>query len=237
LTAGPAALATDYIPAPAPMLAPQPADYDWTGFFVQATAAPTWNELKTNDPSHFNTTGGFDLDETVFSLGGGYRHQFFNNIVLGASIVFPVGSVGGSSVDTTFFPNRVFYEADVNSAWLANLILGYAMDRWLAYGSIGWGSADVTGRTLNVNSAGALTPGAVQETNATHDLTGYALGFRYAWTDSVIVGATWFRGEAESEDHTVPWNAPGPNLFGLDAEGVAFTVEYKFGPGGLFGIW
>jgi opacity protein-like surface antigen len=213
--------------------------YNWTGFYVGGFASYVDGSLEA-DPAHFATTGKFEDDGWAVGLMGGYRYQFANRVVVGAQIGAPIWTDKGTAEDLVFFPLPAFnppvrYEAKINYVILGTLQLGYAFDRWLPFVVGGVGVADVTGTTYNVNAANAYSPGAKQESSASHLLWTIGFGVDYAVLNNLIAGVRYTYVDVAREGHNVPWNAPPPNDFGLDGHALHFTLAYRF-CGGWWGI-
>lgn len=127
----------------------------WTGFYVSGGAGKATTEMLI-----------FSSDETLVTLGGGYRYQFpATRIVAGLHADYSF-SVGGS---------KTFY--DMDRSWYAGARLGGLLsDSLNAYGSVGYTSVD--GTTLGSDQG--LTLGGGVEWAVTKSVT---LGIDYRRVD------------------------------------------------------
>ena len=118
------AQAADLTYEPAPVAAPAPAAFNWTGFYLGVHAGAAITDFD------YNVEGiGFSDDNTGF-LGGvqaGYNWQF-DNIVIGAQTDF---SYTSAKVSEDGFENKL--------EWLGSTTarVGYAFDNFLVYGKGG----------------------------------------------------------------------------------------------------
>lgn len=113
------------VPVKGPYYKAAPAVFDWTGFYIGAHAG--WGR----------ESGG----ESGFIGGGqiGYNWQFNRNWVLGIE-----GDITGTDISEPTIPARVDYLASIRGR------LGYAAGRTLFYGTVGWGTAQVSGAGVAV---------------------------------------------------------------------------------------
>ncbi|MGE0630732.1 MAG: outer membrane protein, partial [Hyphomicrobiaceae bacterium] len=127
-------------------------------------------------------------------------------------------------------PGIVSYEAQPDYAVLGQLQLGYSMGRWLPYVTGGFGFAEVTGKTLNVNSANVVQVGASQEKTNTHSLWSIGAGIDYAIGSNLVAGLWYLYVDSSDEDYTMPWNAGAgiSNAMGLDSHNVGISLTYRF---------
>lgn len=111
---------------PSPYVQPVAA-FSWTGFYVGANAGYGWGS------SAFNSPGGF-----VGGLQAGYNYQFLNNVVIGVETDFDFAGISGG-------PYSLDYFGTVRGR------LGYAFDRVLLYGTVGfaYGQGSVEGFGLS----------------------------------------------------------------------------------------
>lgn len=161
-----------------PIYKAAPAVFDWTGFYIGAHAG--WGR----------ESGG----ESGFIYGGqlGYNWQFNRNWVIGIE-----GDITGTDISEPTIPAKVDYLASVRGR------LGYAMGRSLFYGTVGWGTAQVSGAGVSV----------------TGDALVLGLGLEYALDRNWSV-----RGEFlhyEFDDGNLPGSA--------NVQAFRLGVNYRFG--------
>jgi outer membrane immunogenic protein len=154
-----------------------PAD-SWTGFHLGAGVGYTWSKAEVdgnydyygNCPD-FACSDDFGSDDDIGSVIGlidaGADYQFLDNLVVGIGADFSVGSAS-ESWDAL---DGVAVDTEIGNSWSIYSRLGFALnDRFLAYGLVGWTSAEVE-QTLSIDSFGW------QETVSNSDwLNGLTLG-------------------------------------------------------------
>jgi len=133
--------------APTPIYSPAPA-YSWTGFYVGLQAGYGWGNVDGEvDVGGGPLAGGYDYDIDGF-LGGvhaGYNHQF-GSFVVGVEGDVDYASLDGDGGGDDPDLGTFYHETELD--WLASLRLraGFAMDRFLIYGTGGlaWAHIDQT---------------------------------------------------------------------------------------------
>lgn len=123
------ALAAD-IYEPPPAAAPPPAytpvsAYDWSGFYLGLQGGYDWNNA---------ASGGFtaDVDGFIGGVYGGYNWQFAGPWVVGIDGSFNWSGASGSSAAAP-----IANSAEVDWKGFIRGRLGYAVDRFLIYGTAG----------------------------------------------------------------------------------------------------
>ncbi len=212
--------ASSVTPSFLPSKAPPAVAYNWTGFYVGANFGGDWGSFNSDPfgftatpvplaalPLLFTGSPNVGLSGSASPgvIGGG---QLGYNWQLGRFVVGWEGDVQGTSlqrsVTSLMFPNcsavglGVFgcntTPGNVTAREIVQgsvrLRLGYAFDRWLVYGTVGWATAD-----MQINSAAAGTPPAFFNTTSSNNeiLNGWTLGagFVYALTDTISLGAEY----------------------------------------------
>ncbi|EFO31785.1 22 kDa outer membrane protein [Roseibium sp. TrichSKD4] len=190
---------TTYEPAPS-------GRFDWSGAYAGGSLGWVWSGFDTTS----SPTGSFDHDTNGFSGGvhGGYNFAITPNIVAGVELDFQM---------TDLYENTVRNGVNVktSSAWnsSARARLGYAMDRFLVYGTAGLAIADLS---INANGASedttalGWTAGAGVEGAISNNLTARV---EYLYQDfgreSFTLGGSKYRAD-------------------LDTSTVRFGLSYKF---------
>jgi outer membrane immunogenic protein len=105
LTAGAATAADLPTKAPAPMIAPPPPLWNWTGWYIGGNLGPGWSRQQLGNDDGLgafnNTNAGFGSTTGVGLTGGfqlGYNYQFANSpIVVGLEGMFNFASIRANS--------------------------------------------------------------------------------------------------------------------------------------------
>jgi outer membrane immunogenic protein len=183
----------------------QPSAFDWTGFYVGATAAYGWGEYDID-------SGGASVTRDADGFTGGayvgYNAMVAPNWVVGGEADLMLGpsdsfSVGGTSVD-------------VDNPWLSTIRgrVGYAFDSFMIYGTgglaLGWGEAEINGRSDDNMHIGWVA-GAGIEAALTENITARA---EYLYVDTTSETYTGGGGASAEAD--------------LDSSLVRLGVGYKF---------
>jgi outer membrane immunogenic protein len=195
LAAGPA-LAAD-MPVKAPILAPPPAAYNWTGFFTGASlGSQSWDisgiyQLPPVDPHHSEATRGvfgghigaqYQVNSWVLGVEAAYNSPFSHSF---SSTVSPSGDCLGISGTV----NRQC-SSRIDNSWTAGARLGYAFDRGMIYGTGGYAAGRVDTRT-NVATTGApLTSTSVNQSGWFAGAGAEYFVTKFLWSD-LILGAEY----------------------------------------------
>jgi outer membrane immunogenic protein len=139
------ALAADLPPpgpapvAPAYYKSPEPAYYNWSGFYLGINGGGAFGTSTWNDPV-FGSTGGFSTSGFLVggTVGGNYQ---FGSFVVGLEGDIDWANLSGSTTVTSCAP----YNCATSSDWLgtARVRAGYAWDRILFYGTGGAAFGDI----------------------------------------------------------------------------------------------
>lgn len=197
-------------------------------WYVGAFGGYVSGELNSNDPSHKESTGDYDDDSPMAGIFIGYQHHFENNWFAGAELIVPVYMEKGTAVDKLYFPDLVTYEASFKYALMLAGKWGYNFGNALPYvfGTVGF--VNVDGKTYNVDLDENYSPGFVQSAAATHFVWQLGGGLDYNFSEVLFAGARVAAFIGAKADHTMPWNEPGPNLFGYDALLIQINIGYRF---------
>jgi outer membrane immunogenic protein len=179
--------------------------FDWTGFYVGATAAYGWGEYDV-DAGAVSATRDYD----GFTGGAfvGYNYAMTPNWIVGAEADIMVGqgdsfTVGGVDVDN-------------NTPVLSTIRgrVGYAFDNFMIYGTgglaLGFGEAEIDGRS---------------DSN-THVGWAVGAGIEAALTENITARAEYMYIDTSSETYTGAGGASADA--DLDASLVKVGVGYKF---------
>jgi high affinity Mn2+ porin len=159
---------------PMPLKAPIPAFYDWTGFYFGAHAGYGWGRgnwtAQNTLVSEPALSGSLDFASRAGGLLGGfqagYNYMLPSHMVLGfeTDLTFPNYLSASQNFTSPAIGQANFSEA-VEFSGTARGRVGYAFDRWLAYGTAGFAlTYDQLSRTQQVGTplAGTAVPGTVE---------------------------------------------------------------------------
>jgi outer membrane immunogenic protein len=237
--------------APAPYVPPVPV-FTWTGFYIGLNAGYNWgnNDLTLyGNPiyaGYFPSGIKSDSDGFTGGIQAGYNWQM-NQFVVGVeadwvwldsgktssgTIAYPSGypsaGVGGASVTST---------GKIGSDWLATLRgrIGYAIDRWMIYGTGGlaWGNVN-SSSTLSasyINTAGVSTLDLWQGKNDDTRF-GWTLGagVEYAITNNITTKLEYLYYDLGSKNYAVVGGTlPAASTRAkMDGNIVRAGLNYKF---------
>jgi outer membrane immunogenic protein len=197
------ALAADMpFKTPAP---PAPTAYNWTGFFTGSSLGwQSWDIsgiYVTPPPDRQHTEGS----RGVFGSHVGAQYQV-NSWVLGVEAAFntpfshtSTSSTGPSGDCNASLPAVQSCSSRINNTWTAGARLGYAFDRFMAYGTGGFASGRVDTATqagnLLTSSTGVRQDGWFAGAGAEYFVT------KFLWSD-LILGAEYQHIDLGTARHT-----------------------------------
>ena len=192
-----------------------PVGFSWTGAYVGVQGGYGWGTSdSTFPPSPTAATYG-DLDGFLGGIYAGANWQT-GNFVFGIEADANISSVDASS---DLNPFGEYIDTDVN--WTAGLRgrIGYAIDRWMVYGTGGLAVADV-------DMAARVLPG-VSFATADETLVGWTAGagLEHAFTDRLIGRAEYRFSDFGELDFVAP---AGPGWLDVKMHTVSVGIAYKF---------
>jgi outer membrane immunogenic protein len=194
IVAGTPALAADMGRRAQPYYGPPPAQlFNWTGFYVGGNAGWGWGSALGTDPSGY-----------LIGLQAGYNFQYASGLLAGIESDIAFSGIEGSGAAGTF---GLDYLGTVRGR------LGFAMDRYLAYGTAGlaYGRGDVSlGGLSNEQTHVGYTLGAGVEAMVAPNITAR---LEYLYVD------------LGRETYTTTL---GPTRASFDANIVRTALNYKF---------
>ena len=162
--------------------APPPPVFTWTGYYFGVQAGGGWGDV---DISALGVDTSNDLSG---AYGGGHlgaRWQF-NQFTIGAEAEINASSIDGSE-SLAAFGGTADLETKVNWFGSVNGELGWALDRWLIYGTAGFAFGGVK------QEESVSIPGDFLSTDQEETATGWTAGagVDYAFTDNLIIGVRY----------------------------------------------
>jgi opacity protein-like surface antigen len=204
---------------------------NWTGWHAGAFGGYVDAGLTSDSSGHEQTTGQYDDNSPILGIRGGYDRQFANGWLAGAELILPLYMSKGTALDTLYFPDsnpRVKYEADFRWGVLLGGRAGRPFGKALPYVFAAAGLGNANGKTLNVDDNDNYSPGFVQSAAATHFIWQAGGGGEYQLTPRVVAGGRVGAFMGAKADHTMPWNEPGPNKFGMKSLLLQANLGYRF---------
>jgi opacity protein-like surface antigen len=198
------------------------------GWYAGAFGNYLSGELNSDDPGHKASTGDYKDDGPMAGVFVGYDFLVEDNWFAAAEVIIPLYMQKGTAVDKLYYPDLVTYEASYRYALFVAGKWGYVYDKVLPYAFLSVGFANVDGKTYNVDDNDNYSPGFVQSAAATHFVWQIGAGVDYQLTPIIFVGARITSFIAARADHTMPWNEPGPNMFGYSGILMQFNAGYRF---------
>lgn len=198
--------------------APVAYTYNWTGWYLGAHVGYLSGTINTTVNPFNALPASTKTNSTFAGIQGGYRHQFSNNVVLGAQLGAPLIA---TKDDTLIFGN--LNEGKMVYSVLGQLQLGYAFGRVMPYVTGGFGLARIKGR--ETTAGGVASPWVTN----THTLGTIGVGVNVAITEHWTAGVVYNRVIASSERYDC-----GPTVcgivgsFDMKANTIAGVLEYRF---------
>jgi len=115
----------------------------WNGLYVGLHGGYGWQDLKGT----FNNTGiatnlsGIDLNGAIVGGQIGYNWQS-GGFLLGVEFDASTLAGGGESVGVPILPDSAVLSGDMSYLSSVRARLGWAINNWLLYGTVGWGFAE-----------------------------------------------------------------------------------------------
>lgn len=230
------AFAADIPAFEAPVVAPVPVVFTWTGPYVGLFAGWAWADAELSDKDGYNPTGTFEYDTDGFYGGAlaGYNYQW-NWLVVGIEGELAWMDLDGDEQDPVF-DGAVGRDGDSIASIEAGLYgaitarAGVAFDRVLVYGKGGFAFADVDASFTDDNAAGTtLVSGTSQE----DWVGGYTIGggAEVAVTQNITMRGEYMFTDLGDLDHTATDNLGSTFKFEHDLDDihtVKVGLSYKF---------
>jgi outer membrane immunogenic protein len=174
--------------------APAPAPFSWTGFYVGGTigagrglsnTTTSFTNLPPNPIDPFSVQGA-NSNSLMVGLHAGYNHQVNRNWVVGVEVDYSGSDASATSVRRQATVNGVPFPNDfISASSKTNSLFSAAMDRWMAYGTVGgaWSKVSLNGNELQPGMA------SFQTTNSNDGASGLAVGggIEFAVSNNIIL--------------------------------------------------
>lgn len=154
----------------APVVAPAPLAFDWTGGYAGAQIGGIYSN---NDARFGGDSVSPDPEGMVGGLYGGYNWQFGTPWVWGVE-----GEYNWSDADGSDRDGGARFTTELNDTAAIRGRVGYAMDRTLFYATGGWAWADYDSK-VELDGARAKDSGTLDGWTA-------GVGVEHAFTDSLV---------------------------------------------------
>jgi len=227
------------MPLKAPVM-PAPPPFSWTGFYLGGNIGAAWANASVTDNISGQT---FSRSSDAVFIGGGQLgvNYQFNTFVIGAEWDFD-GTVnnnnraGGGLLINGAGP---FAVTNPGERWLTTVAarLGFAIDHWLLYSKVGWGSVGVRDITVTNLANGAFVNGGGRSSSGFM----FGFGFEYAFLNNFTMKAEYNFIDVPGRSFTVPAAANLPAGFPVGIAGDVFSTRnsnvqaFKVGFNYLFG--
>jgi outer membrane immunogenic protein len=222
------------------------AGYSWTGFYFGGHLGYGWDDVDLTENLSFTIGGvqppGFPLtsSHSVDGWLGGFHlgaMKQFGQVVVGTEVSLSGASIDGSGsnclgITTLAAPiATITSTCETNVNWLATVLgrLGYAFDRFLVYGTLGWAVAGVDHQiALNV----PLGPGLGLNWSQQDVADGLAIGggVEYALTKDVFFGVQYLHVNLDAKgEGLLAGGVITQGTRDLDLSTVTARLSFKWG--------
>ncbi len=218
--------------------APPPAPrFTWSGVYGGLNAGGGWGKSKVTESGSFFTDdlvgnyASYNVNGFIGGLQAGMNRQY-GNWVLGGEFNLSGANIDGSSGNCEFTgpsggPFNVAQTCSTTVNWVASGLFkaGYAWNRWLTYGTVGWAVAGIDHKASytddDMSFAGAE--------NETADGIAFGGGVEYAFTNDMSFGVEYTRMNLKADgDGFLPLSTGSRDV---DLNVVRAKLNFKLGPG------
>jgi len=209
ITGSTAALAADLGSIKDPPMMTVAPGYSWSGVYGGIHIGGAWGDADLTErlPNFFailppSLSSGHDVDGWLGGLQLGMNRQF-GKVVLGVDLSLSGADISGSNGDcfglTTLAGGLATVRCDTKVNWLASAMfkVGYAMDRWLVYGKVGWAVAGIDHKLT-----GTIIPipiSVASSVNETADGIAFGAGVEYAFGNGISLGLEYTHMNLEAD--------------------------------------
>jgi outer membrane immunogenic protein len=216
--------------------------YSWTGTYGGVHLGGGWGnaDITENLPNIFgilppSISSQHDVEGMIGGIHLGMNRQY-GNLVVGAELRLSGSDISGSNGDclglTTFAAGIASVECATSVNWMGSAMakLGYAWDRFLVYGNVGWAVAGVD-HHLTAALNPAIAPLAVASAvNETADGIAFGGGIEFAATPNIILGIEYTHTELEARGSgLLLGGALTTGNRNIDLDEVKARLSFKFG--------
>jgi outer membrane immunogenic protein len=215
LTSAYGALAADVTIPEAPPAAVEAAVYDWSGLYIGVQGGYSWVDTGyyTDIPPDLASGTTFDVDGAVAGAHVGFNYQW-QSLVLG--VEGDLEWAGYEGDDDGFDGTIDRLEGNIQGSIRGRI--GFAIDRFLVYGTAGWAWLDVDYSRPDFDD---------EVLSRTLDGPTAGVGLEYAFTQNLTARAEyrWARFDSDSFPFT---GGSERTLRDVESHTIRFGVSYKF---------
>jgi outer membrane immunogenic protein len=214
--------------------------YNWTGFYSATGLGVSWWDINGSyaDGSGFNHNTSasrfnyssmvgaqYQAGNWVLGIEGAFNNLFGRGY---ASSNSPSADCLGATTDRTC-------SSRVSNIWTVGGRLGYAWDRFMAFGGGGYANGRIQTRT-NITSTGALTSESSDRHGGWYAGGGVEMYVTRIWTSDVIFGVEYQHIDLRGERHATSLAGVATPLNDRNMDATIDTVRarliFKWTPGG-----
>jgi outer membrane immunogenic protein len=216
-----------------------PAAYNWSGVYLGAHVGGGWGDVDIRETASLAFGGtpflaGTQSHDTSGWLGGvhlGAMKQF-GSFVIGTEFSLSGADINGNGGNcfgiTTATAGFIGSNCETTVNWLLTGLAkaGFARDRWMVYGALGYAVA-------GVDHSIALTLGPLQLSSSQQDVAhgvAFGAGFEYALAKDLLLGVQYLHANLESQGEGLFFGGAFSNgRRDIDLDTITARLSYKWG--------
>jgi len=223
---------------------PPPPRFTWNGVYGGLNAGGGWGQSELDERSDpifesffledvVGRSASYNVNGFIGGLQAGMYRQY-GNWVLGGELNLSGANIDGSSGNCNLTaPGGVAgisQSCSTTVNWVGSGVfkLGYAWNRWLTYGTVGWAIAGIDHKATFRSEDFGDFQGAENETA---DGIAYGGGIEYAFTDDMSFGVEYTRMNLRAEGSGLQTSYISTGSRDVDLNVVRAKLNFKLGPG------